>query len=188
MHMQKILKAICWDFGKTLKNHDSSSQSESQSVHSLSVDSQQSELISIILFNKPTVVIRCLFIIYFTLTALCGIAQTGSISGIVLDKQTRIPLAGATVSIFTKGDSVAKAQTVTDSIGAFSFETIPANAQLIEISFIGFEASRKTIAQRPSSLGVIFLQASKELLKEVTVTAERSTLVHELDKKVYYVG
>nr|MBP7184781.1 TonB-dependent receptor [Saprospiraceae bacterium] len=89
---------------------------------------------------------------------------------------------------------------LTASNGEFSFEGIPAFGEYsLKISYLGFntleqkvsfgftKGSKPDISKLNKDLGNLKLVLSETLLKEVTVTGERSGLTLALDKKVYRV-
>src|SRR5262245_38112059 len=79
----------------------------------------------------------------FTLLALCvsapAVAQTSTVSGIVIDARTEAPIRG--VSIYVEGQS-SKAET--DANGRFSL-TVPTGPQTIAASVIGYALLRTPI-------------------------------------------
>ncbi len=64
-------------------------------------------------------------------------AQTGTIKGVVIDKQSEIPLVGATVELLNTNDSNG---VITDIDGYFTLERVPLGRQTIRVSYIGFES------------------------------------------------
>ncbi len=72
-----------------------------------------------------------LFLFSYSITA-----QTGIIKGRVLDKQSEIPLIGATVELL---DTEKPTGVTTDDNGYFRLDNIPVGRQSIRISYIGFE-------------------------------------------------
>lgn len=82
---------------------------------------------------KPMKIIVQLWLIF-----LAGVAnaQTGIIKGKVIDKQSEIPLVGATIELL---NSKAAKGTVTDKEGFYSLQNVSLGRQTIRISYIGFE-------------------------------------------------
>lgn len=70
--------------------------------------------------------------------ALSGIAQTGIIKGIVLDKQSESPLEGATVELLNMEIATG---VITDFDGRFTLEDVPIGRQTVQISYIGYEST-----------------------------------------------
>lgn len=63
-------------------------------------------------------------------------AQTGTIKGIVLDKQSEAPLEGATIELLYALEATG---VITDFDGQFVLNDVPVGRQVIRISYIGFE-------------------------------------------------
>ncbi len=106
------------------------------------------------------------------LSSLAANAQnTGSISGLVLDADTKLPLAGATVSI----DSFSLA-TSTDSSGRFRLQGIPVGSYALKATFVGYrELIRYNIpVTSGNEYEISFeLQPEEGLQDAVVVTATR---------------
>jgi Carboxypeptidase regulatory-like domain/TonB-dependent Receptor Plug Domain len=64
-------------------------------------------------------------------------AQTGVISGVVTDKASESPLAGATVKLIGNNSITV----ITDKAGFFKLENVPLGRQSIQITFSGFESN-----------------------------------------------
>ena len=86
-------------------------------------------------------------------------AQTKTVTGIVTDSSNN-PVAGATVS------ANSKHITTTDASGKFSLN-VPANATLLQISFVGMETSTASIAKTSSVF--VTLKTSNSQLNDVVV-------------------
>ncbi|MEO1013201.1 MAG: carboxypeptidase regulatory-like domain-containing protein [Bacteroidota bacterium] len=99
-------------------------------------------------------------------------AQTGTIKGIVLDKESENPLMGATVELLNA--ETAKG-VVTDFDGRFSLSNVPLGRQAIRISFIGYESTTLpnivVTSGKDVSLTVMLLE-SFDQLDEVILTSE----------------
>ena len=92
-------------------------------------------------------------------------AQTGAITGRVVDAETDQPLVGATVRL--KG---YKVQEVTDLDGAFSLSpTASFGRGVVVITYIGYEELNLRVGAG-DSLGTIRLAAATEVLEEVVIT------------------
>ncbi|MCO6148998.1 outer membrane beta-barrel family protein [Flavobacterium sp. NRK1] len=121
-------------------------------------------------------------------------AQGGSggakvkVSGKLIEKDTKLPLEFANVVIQTP-DNVTINGGLTDAKGEFSLE-VPAGTYNIKFDYISFKPTVITNKQitENTNLGVIVLAPDATLLKEVEITAERTTVDIKLDKRVYNVG
>lgn len=63
-------------------------------------------------------------------------AQTGTIKGSVIDKQSEVPLEGATIELLNSAEAKG---VITDFDGRFILNDVPVGRQVIRISYIGFE-------------------------------------------------
>jgi hypothetical protein len=80
---------------------------------------------------------RCIILSILLLSALICKAQTGVLSGNVLDEK-RKALAGATIQLISFKDNKVVKVTSTDKEGSFSFEHILFGYHQLHISFVGF--------------------------------------------------
>ena len=71
--------------------------------------------------------------------SLYSFAQNGKISGIAVDESTGLPLPGSTASLLLQQDSSLVRNTVTDSSGAFSFESLPPDSFIVTLSYVGYQ-------------------------------------------------
>ena len=124
-------------------------------------------------------------------TALSAAAQ-GKISGKVYDSHSGQPVEYATVAILKVSDSSLVTGTVTEPNGAFS--TNVANGRyLVRISFMGYHTffypKQVTIGNNSNSvnLGKIEISPNSTVMDEVRVTAERTMVEYQLDKRVVNV-
>jgi len=63
-------------------------------------------------------------------------AQTGVIKGLVIDKQSEIPLSGATIELLNSSEVIG---VITDDKGYFRLNGVSVGRQVIRVSYIGFE-------------------------------------------------
>ncbi len=134
--------------------------------------------------------ISCLFLALLSVSSAFSQDKQLSITGSVVDAQSKSELPYVTVAVLSKTDNKMLTGTTTDATGKFQLKASSENV-IIEVSFIGYQ--KKTIAELnfvngSANLGVIALGQDAELLKEVEVTAEKSTVEFKLDKRVFNVG
>ena len=115
-----------------------------------------------------------------------------TIKGKVIDTETSSPLEFATISIYSKRDDKIIAGGITDENGIFSFESKPGPLYAI-VEFIAFESKKVDPIEidretRSADLGEIKLQTDVEVLEEVEVTAEKSSMQMSLDRRIFNVG
>ncbi len=110
------------------------------------------------------------------------------VSGKLIEQDTKLPLEFANVVIQTL-DNVTINGGLTDAKGEFNLE-VPPGTYNIKFDFISFKPTiitNKKITEN-TNLGVTALAPDATLLKEVEITAERTTVDIKLDKRVYNVG
>lgn len=106
------------------------------------------------------------FILLLNLPILTS-AQTGTIKGTVTDKQSEVPLEGASVELL----GAEATGSVTDANGVFRLTDVPLGRQTLRISYIGFETI--TIPNVEVTAG-----------KEVVVAVSLLELFNQLDAVV----
>lgn len=111
-----------------------------------------------------------------------------TISGIIIDKDTKQPLEYATVVLKNLKNSKINGG-ISDNNGEFNFKIIEGTYD-INIEFISFKTinykNRKI--DKDLNLGTIMLSEDGELLNEINLIPEKSTVDIRLDKKIYNVG
>ncbi len=120
-----------------------------------------------------------------------ALAQSNTIiiSGKVVDKSNSEALEYATVSLFRAQDSTFVTGLITNSNGGFSLEASK-GTYYITAQFMGYLPINLnvTVNNDNINLGKIQLQQDSELLDEVEIVAEKSTMTMTLDKRVFNVG
>ena len=115
----------------------------------------------------------------------------GSITGIVLDANSKEPIPYANVVVRNSGDSILTGG-ITDGNGNFAVTGIPEGNNKVEIMFIGYDKITKEIdvsrAKAKHNLSTINLNESGLALDEVVVRGELSTVTQKIDRKVINVG
>jgi iron complex outermembrane recepter protein len=118
----------------------------------------------------------------------------GTVNGIVTDKNTKLPVEYATVTLIRARNGQIAAGGVTDAKGKFLIEQVPFGKFILKVNFIGYQnfENKDTVFIKPPNIaffiGEIALTSSAAALSEVTVTAEKAQFVNTIDKKVYNVG
>ena len=99
-------------------------------------------------------------------------AQTGTIKGIVSDKQSENPLMGATVELLNTVDGTG---VVTNENGRFTLENVAVGRQMVRISYIGFETytlpNIEVTTGKDVFLNVALIE-SFEQLDEIVLTSD----------------
>lgn len=112
---------------------------------------------------------RILLCIFFILCTSFAFAQTGSISGKIIDPETKEPLIGVTVLV----DGTSKGE-ISDLTGSFIIKSVPVGAQKIRIKYVGYEeATIETVVveDQTVSVGEVLLLTTAIGLQEVEVFA-----------------
>ena len=136
--------------------------------------------------------IRGLFLICCMVCSALSAAAQGKISGKVYDSHSGQPVEYATVAILKVSDSSLVTGTVTEPNGAFS-TNVSNGRYLVRISFMGYHTffypTQVTIGNNSNSvnLGKIEISPNSTVMDEVRVTAERTMVEYQLDKRVVNV-
>ena len=114
------------------------------------------------------------------------------VTGQVLDAQTGEPLEFVTAALIAQKDSSVVSGAVTDVEGKFEIDARPGRFTL-RINYLSY--TPRDIAgillnreQMTKEVGVIRLEPDTEVLEEVVVRGEKSTMEMALDKRVFNVG
>mgnify|MGYP003671818108 CR=1 FL=1 len=138
-------------------------------------------------FLMKSLLITSLFLLFCI--QLSFAQEDVKIEGIVIEKDTNIPLEYATVVIKTKSDNKIITGGITDTKGKFKI-VVPAGTYEISVEYISYKT--KTFPEqnisKNTNLGTISLALDVASLNEVMVIAERTTVEIKLDKKIYNVG
>lgn len=119
--------------------------------------------------------------------------KTGAtLTGKVLEKETRKWVEYATIKLFKSSDSTLIAGCITDTKGEFSLKGVPLNQYYIEYSSMGFYPSRSKSfiiesAKSNLNLGIFELSTATKVLNEVVITGQRTMFNNAIDKKVFNV-
>jgi outer membrane receptor protein involved in Fe transport len=112
-----------------------------------------------------------------------------TITGNVIDEETKEPLEYATIVFFGKKENKIVTGGITDIKGNFSIP-VPTGMYDVRIEYIGFKT--QTIEGREitkdENLGNFSLTLDAQALDAVEIIAERTTVEIRLDKKIYNVG
>ena len=66
-------------------------------------------------------------------------SKSGTIKGILVDDETKVPLAGANVEILDQGRGAA-----TDADGYYVINNVPVGSYVLRLSYLGYETSTRT--------------------------------------------
>lgn len=119
-----------------------------------------------------------------------GLSQNIKIKGVVVDKNSRQPLAYATIVVADTKTKQAITGGITADDGAFMVET-KASDFYIEVTYMGFISKtfiEFKLKNHTIDLGTIALEEDASQLDEVVVQAETSRTEFKLDKRIFNVG
>ncbi|TLV00981.1 TonB-dependent receptor [Dyadobacter luticola] len=127
---------------------------------------------------------KSLLLILFLLTGLSAFAHLGSISGMVHDGATNLPLKGVTVQLSAQGKA-----TMTNELGQYRFEGLVAATYKVELSHVGFKAQILEVTVRDDKTEFVktLLSNTEVELSEVVVSSQRAhdqQLINGVDIKL----
>jgi len=106
------------------------------------------------------------------LTAAPSAAQTGSVTGVVLDASTGQPLDGVQVSIETVGVIQARLGVLTQASGRYSIANVPAGRYVLRAELLGFRSESRTVDLPAGQVVAVDLRLEPEAisLSQMVVT------------------
>ncbi|MBX2965422.1 MAG: TonB-dependent receptor [Cyclobacteriaceae bacterium] len=134
--------------------------------------------------------IRGVIIVLAVFSFFTGVfAQTITIKGRIVDKETTEPVPFATFSLYSP-DSVLVTGGIADMDGAFEVKSRPGSYYgLVQVvSYRNRFISLRQFTQPVTDLGKIELVVSVQTLGEVVVSGERSLMQMDLDKRIFNVS
>ena len=110
------------------------------------------------------------------------------LTGKVIDNGTKQAIDFANVSVLKQGETVPMTGTITDATGSFSLDLADGQYTVV-VSFMGYSEQKRevTMAGKPVNLGRIALKEDTQVLQDVEVVGQGSSMRFELDKKVFTV-
>lgn len=133
---------------------------------------------------------RVFLLLMLFCASIVAVAQTPStLSGMVQDKATGVPLPYATVAVM-RADSSVHTGTVTDEKGLYQVVIDPCGEYLLAVSFIGYSTHYQHIrvAEGGLTLPTIVLEADDRMLQAVHVVAKAPIIEQQVDKLVMNVS
>ncbi len=116
-------------------------------------------------------------------------AQQAVLTGMVIDEISEEPLEYATVGLCQTRDSTILAGAVTLADGTFMVENVTPGTYLLKVQFVGYESSYvstfSVVANERKELGGISIRATDQLLEEISVSGQRASVYHKVDRQVY---
>src|SRR5680860_258246 len=130
------------------------------------------------------------FLVFLLHISLSAQNEPATISGTILDKGSNQPIPYATVIALEKDSKEMVTGTSTQDDGSFSFQSNTSNIN-VEVRFMGYETkifSDFSTEKGKADLGTILLTANSQVLDDIKVVGEKSSMEFELDKRVFNVG
>ncbi len=120
----------------------------------------------------------------------CKAQQQVSLRGHVADKESRIPLASATLQLYKPGknDTTYVAGVLADVQGNYTFSGIASGNYLLKATYLGYKAMTKTVSvngQRATSVPTLLMEAESVVLDEAIAIANLPKMVIKDDTVVY---
>ena len=115
---------------------------------------------------------------------------SGTISGLVIDRETKAPIEGAVISLRSLKDSTTKTGAITDNMGKFSIDA-DFGVYRMNIDYIGYNGAvnnRILLRKAALTLDTIRLSSGTNVTEEIKVEDERSMIEFQPGKKVFNVG
>lgn len=135
-----------------------------------------------------------LFLWLLILTPILIISQNKNtpsytISGKIIDASSKIPLEYATVIFKTLDSNKVLYGAITNFKGNFEIEVIP-NSYAVIVEYMSYKPQTISLKnlKKNINLGTIELTQDSEFLKEIEVTAQKSTLQLKNNKQIFNVG
>ena len=119
--------------------------------------------------------------------AMTAMAQNRTITGRLVDKETKEPMVQTTVQLLT-ADSTFVTGGVTNEKGEFSIAAPKSGAYLLKISSIGYITSVKKLMMEKDNdlaMGTVQMTADAIMLKETQVTAQALKVTVKEDTFIY---
>jgi iron complex outermembrane receptor protein len=129
---------------------------------------------------------RLAYIIVFSFIYIISGSGQNTFKVIVLDKETRAPLPGATAII--QGTTIGGSA---NASGLIEIPQVPNGNQTIEFSFLGYEQHVAVfyLPQPSEEIPQIFLEASEEELEEIVISSTRSTrTIADIPTRVEFIS
>lgn len=112
-----------------------------------------------------------------------------TVSGIVVEAETKEPILQATVRLLSLPDSTYVAGAATLTKGTFTLPKVSAGKYVLSVSYIGFKTRNVPVqlssTNTSKNVGTVALKADAILLKEAVVTAEAPQVTVAEDTLVY---
>lgn len=142
--------------------------------------------------KKRIVFIALMLFIGINVNANTEVLKKHKLYGFVVDASSGDPLEYATVKLISIPDSALLTGTISNLTGEFLLETKLDGEFWLQVNYLGYKASIKTITIKPGfrniDLGTIRLNPAAKNIAEVIVRANKNAIDYKIDKKVLHVS
>lgn len=125
------------------------------------------------------------------LVSIMAMAQ-GQVKGFIKDKKTNEALSFVSVVLSPAGSTTMTAGATTDADGAFTLSGVKYGQYTLNVSFVGYKTITRQVnlSEKNSNVNLNDLKMEEDatVLKEVSVTGQRSTMKLEVDRKSFDVS
>ncbi|MHA8062953.1 TonB-dependent receptor [Aquirufa aurantiipilula] len=127
-----------------------------------------------------------LFIVLLTVIRLStAFSQGKTISGQLIDQQSRQKIEFANVSLWKKDSTVWKG-TLSDTLGKFVFTEVPANITYLKFQALSYKTKTISLGDfAQSASNEVLLSPENKTLNEVVVTGEKAVASLQMDKQTF---
>lgn len=129
--------------------------------------------------------------ILLTVMAIVAFAQ-GQVKGLVLDKNNSEALPFVSVTLTPQGSKDFVAGASTDASGVFHFTGVKYGNYTLTLTFVGYKTLTKSVVLNEKnhtvSYAALYMAEDANVLNEVKVTGQRSTMKLEVDRKAFDVS
>jgi len=113
-----------------------------------------------------------------------------SITGKIIDSVSLLPVEYASISLLNQADDKVVNGTTTNDKGEFTIEEVAMGTYKMQVYFIGYKMGLKQniVVSKPGealSIGDDKMSTTLKMLKEITVSSEKSLIENKIDKMVY---
>ena len=118
-----------------------------------------------------------------------GAFALGSISGKVIDKNSKQPISYVNVSVKLDGKVITGG--ITQDNGSFSIKNLELKEYVVEFQFMGYKTQTVSVdltTNKTINLNTISLQEDAIQLEGVEIVKEKSTYEQKIDRKIINVG
>lgn len=129
------------------------------------------------------------FLLFFNFFVIITFAQNAGIKGIVVDSKDKIPVTGATVSVYLQNDSTKKNRqtTLTNATGGFELAGLTNGSYFFEISSIGYQKLKRPamLNEGVKDMGILSFTKQGKDLADVTIISTAPPVSQKGDTTQY---